>query len=130
MYYRFYWHEGDTSTWFGPFNSGDTCVTTRVWGAPGFYNLKVKAKDQWDFESDWSDPLSVAIYDYVAGDADGSSTVNILDVTFVINYLYKGGPAPAPAEAGDANGNSTVNLLDVTYLINHLYKGGPPPVYS
>jgi len=29
------------------------------------------------------------------GDANGDSNVNILDITYLIGYLYMGGPAPA-----------------------------------
>nr|MBN2278071.1 VCBS repeat-containing protein [candidate division Zixibacteria bacterium] len=65
---------------------------------------------------------------YVCGDANGGGSVNILDVTYLINYLYKSGPAPEPQEAGDANGNGAVNILDVTYLISYLYKSGPEPI--
>jgi len=67
---------------------------------------------------------------FVCGDADGNANINILDVTYLINYLYKGGPPPDPEEAGDANGDGNINILDVTYLINYLYKGGPEPVCS
>ena len=31
---------------------------------------------------------------YIRGDANGSGVINIQDVTYLINYLYKGGPAP------------------------------------
>ncbi len=65
---------------------------------------------------------------YVCGDANGSTNINILDVTFIISYLYKGGQAPDPIEAGDANGSGGINILDVTHIINYLYKGGEPPV--
>ena len=65
---------------------------------------------------------------YVCGDADKSGTVNILDVGYLIGYLYKGGPAPEPAEAGDADGNGATNILDVSRLIDYLYKNGAAPV--
>lgn len=65
---------------------------------------------------------------FVCGDADGGGTINLLDITYLISYLYKGGPAPEPIEAGDANGDGTINLLDITYLISYLYRGGPEPV--
>jgi PKD repeat protein len=65
---------------------------------------------------------------YVCGDANGSESVNIQDITFLINYLYKGGAAPSPIMAGDANGGGTVNIADITYLINYLYKGGLAPI--
>lgn len=65
---------------------------------------------------------------YVCGDANGSGAVSILDVTYLLSYLYKDGPAPNPLSAGDANGNGMVNILDATYLLSYLYKKGPAPV--
>ncbi len=65
---------------------------------------------------------------YICGDANGNGIVNALDVTYLINFLYKSGPVPVPVQAGDANGNGIVNALDVTHLINFLYKQGPAPV--
>jgi hypothetical protein len=64
----------------------------------------------------------------VPGDANNNGSVNILDITFEISYLYKGGPAPDCNDEADANGNGTVNILDITYLISYLYKGGPAPI--
>ncbi|PKK84151.1 MAG: hypothetical protein CVT49_04965 [candidate division Zixibacteria bacterium HGW-Zixibacteria-1] len=63
------------------------------------------------------------------GDADASGSINILDVSFLINYLYKGGSAPRPYAlcSGDADCNCMINILDVTQLINYLYKNGNPP---
>jgi len=61
------------------------------------------------------------------GDVDNSGAVNILDVTFLINYLYKGGPAPDPLDMADVNNDDIVNILDITYLISYLYLGGPEP---
>jgi hypothetical protein len=66
-------------------------------------------------------------YHYMNGDADRNEAVNILDVTYLIAYLYKGGPEPYPVFAGDADCNLAVNILDITYLISYLYKGGEPP---
>jgi len=63
----------------------------------------------------------------VQGDANGDDVVNIGDVIFLINYLYKDGTPPSPPSAGDCNCDGQVNLADVVYLINYLYRGGPPP---
>ncbi|MEW5923038.1 MAG: dockerin type I repeat-containing protein [Candidatus Zixiibacteriota bacterium] len=67
--------------------------------------------------------------DCLPGDANGNLAYNILDVTYLISYLYKGGAAPTPYPlcSGDANCNCAVNILDVTYLITYLYKSGPAP---
>lgn len=66
--------------------------------------------------------------EYICGDVNMSGTVNILDATYIITYLYKGGPPPSPSpDAGDVNNSGAINVLDVTYLITFLYKGGPAP---
>lgn len=64
---------------------------------------------------------------YICGDADGDGAVNVGDAVYVINYVFKGGPAPDPIEAGDANADDTVNIADAVHLINFIFKGGPPP---
>jgi hypothetical protein len=62
------------------------------------------------------------------GDANGNGPgCNILDITYMISFLYKGGPAPACMNESDVNYSCTINLLDITYCINYLYKGGPSP---
>ncbi|PKK82178.1 MAG: hypothetical protein CVT49_15080 [candidate division Zixibacteria bacterium HGW-Zixibacteria-1] len=66
------------------------------------------------------------------GDVNNSGTINILDATYLISYLYKGGPEPDCGTTfsgicGDANNSGAVNILDVTYLISYLYKSGPAP---
>ena len=65
----------------------------------------------------------------MAGDANGDDIINILDITCLIDYLYKGGPAPIPEASGDVNCDAIINILDITYLINYLYKDGTEPCY-
>ncbi|MEW5923339.1 MAG: M28 family peptidase [Candidatus Zixiibacteriota bacterium] len=78
--------------------------------------------------ADTEKPLTFKItLPYICGDADHSGAINILDVTYVISYLYKGGPEPIPLISGDADNSGTINILDVTFLISYLYKGGPVP---
>jgi hypothetical protein len=73
------------------------------------------------------DDGSLTILSGLCGDVNNNGTVNILDVTYLINYLYKGGPPPPIPYLADCNGKVGLNILDVTYLVNYLYKGGPPP---
>jgi hypothetical protein len=65
---------------------------------------------------------------YMCGDVNGDNKLNLLDIAFIINYLYRGGSAPN--QAIDFNFDGKVNLLDVLYLINFLYRGGPAPSCS
>jgi len=78
--------------------------------------------------------LIAKVFEYFAeetfyyGDVNGDWSVNILDITYLINYLYKDGPSPIDMNNGDPDAGCAVNILDVTYLINYLYKGGPEPL--
>ncbi len=64
------------------------------------------------------------------GDVDGSSVISLLDVVYLINYLYASGPAPVcfPVEScADVDNSGRLNILDITYLISYLYKNGTAP---
>jgi hypothetical protein len=61
------------------------------------------------------------------GDATGDGLVNVADIVYLVNYLYRGGSEPTPVEAGDATCDGVVNVADVVYLVNYLYRGGDPP---
>jgi uncharacterized protein (TIGR02145 family) len=66
-------------------------------------------------------------------DIDGSGTLNLLDVSYTINYLYRHGPAPdcgpsITGVCGDVNDDDKLNLLDVSATINHLYRGSPESI--
>ena len=64
----------------------------------------------------------------VIGDVNADGTITVSDIVYLINYLFKLGPAPIPIHGvGDANCDGKVSVLDVVYLINYLFKGGPAP---
>jgi len=67
-------------------------------------------------------------FNYMPGDLDGNFAVNILDVTYYINYLYKDGPRPVlPKWRGNVNGDESYNLLDIIHMLNFLYHDGARP---
>ena len=61
VYYMWDWGDGNYSSWLGPFVSGETATASYSWSEKGTYSIRVKAKDVFDEESDWSDPLSVSM---------------------------------------------------------------------
>jgi len=63
------------------------------------------------------------------GDASCDGIINLLDVLYVIDYLYgvPSGSAPQPLETGDANADGAINLLDILYFIDYLYGSPPGP---
>jgi hypothetical protein len=74
------------------------------------------------------DVVSVTVLrEYVCGDADASSGVDIDDVVYLIAYIFSGGPEPVPYESGDADCVGGVDIDDVVYLIAFIFLGGPEP---
>jgi len=67
------------------------------------------------------------------GDVDNSGTLNVSDLTYLVAYLFAGGPDPAvdsdcPSDnRGDVDCSMAVNVSDLTYFVAHLFQGGVPP---
>lgn len=61
VFYKFDWGDDSTSIWLGPYDSGEEISASHIWPEIGTYQVRVKAKDMFGHESDWSDPLSVKI---------------------------------------------------------------------
>ena len=61
VYYNWSWGDGTYSGWLGPYASGANVSTQHIWSAKESYQIKVKAKDSYGKESDWSDPLLVTM---------------------------------------------------------------------
>jgi hypothetical protein len=79
----------------------------------------------WQQGSNPSDVFARLYCGGIAGDVDGSGTIDVADVFYLINHLFAGGPAPL--RSGDANGDGVVDIADVFFLINFLFAGGPLP---
>jgi hypothetical protein len=126
VYYMFDWGDGNMSDWLGPFDSGKSLDVSYAWAQHGTYDIRVKAKDDYDgAESEWSDTLGVHIV--IRGDANGDGIIDVGDVIFLVNYLYDDGPAPEFFIQGDATNDGILNVADIVFLINYLYRGGSPP---
>jgi glucose/arabinose dehydrogenase len=65
-----------------------------------------------------------------AGDATGDAKVNVGDIVYLINYVFKAGPAPGCAGQADVNSDCSVNVGDAVYMINYVFKLGPAPSCS
>jgi hypothetical protein len=73
-------------------------------------------------------------YSYTAGccgergDVDHDGSVNIVDVTYLVAFLFHGGPLPPCMEEADIDGISGINVADLTYFVDYLfYFGSAPP---
>jgi hypothetical protein len=124
LYYMWDW-AGETSDWMGPYASGASAELGHAWSIPGEYAVAVKAKDIRDAETAWSEVSNIKVV--ARGNANGDSLINVGDVVYLINYIFREGPPPEPVSAGDADCNGLTNIGDPVYLINYIWREGPPP---
>jgi serine protease len=61
------------------------------------------------------------------GNVDGVPGINVSDITYLVDYLFRSGLSPVPLEAADVDCSGSVNVTDLTYLVNYLFRSGPPP---
>lgn len=61
IYYLFEWGDGTDSGWIGPYSSGVPVEASKSWTSGGDYNVRVKAKDDGDLESGWSENHTISI---------------------------------------------------------------------
>jgi hypothetical protein len=69
----------------------------------------------------------VVRFGFKRGDVNRDGLIDVGDIIYLLNYLFKSGPPPDPLDAGNATCDGAVDVGDVVYLINYLFKSGPPP---
>jgi hypothetical protein len=82
-------------------------------------------------DADWRHFLYNILHQqgFYRGDVNKSGKLDVTDVIYTINYLFKGGPSPIEfADQGDVNNSTKTDVTDVIYMINYLFKGGPVPI--
>ena len=61
--------------------------------------------------------------DFIRGDVNGDSNVNITDVTSLINYLLSQDATGINLDAANCNQDDGISISDVTTLVNYLLSG-------
>ncbi len=69
----------------------------------------------------------IRVLAFKRGDTDSDTRFTMNDIVFIVNYLYRSGPAPSPMEAADVDMSGAVNVADIAYMVNYMYKSGPRP---
>lgn len=81
---------------------------------------------------EWDGPHCYEIVDCCVGfrgdvNFDGGGA-NILDLSFLVDYLFRGAPAPICYNEFDVNGDGTpFHIPDLVFLIDYIFRGGPAP---
>lgn len=61
VYFLVDWGDNSETSWEGPYGSGDEIVLNHIWEQEGTYTIKAKAKDVYDFESEWSQTFEITV---------------------------------------------------------------------
>ena len=66
----------------------------------------------------------------IRGNADGdiNDEINVADLIYLVDYLFKGGTEPPCFNEADVNSNNSILVDDLTYLVDYLFKGGSAPL--
>jgi len=113
-------------TYDGPGNADDIATAIEVDHAGSFYvtGLSHGIGTDLDYAT-----IKYIEAKFLRGDINADGVIDVGDVVYLINYLYRSGPAPSPLPLADVNSDGVVDIGDVVYLINYLFRGGPPPIY-
>jgi len=63
------------------------------------------------------------------GDTNYDFVVSVLDLNFLVNRIFRGGPRPVTIQSGDLTLDFKVSILDLNYLVSFFFRGGPPPPF-
>jgi hypothetical protein len=126
LYLSTSYHFPFESTWIRPDLPESECTWKLDDGA---YFWKVKAKDRRGAET-WSSQMRKLVVTGIPhsslGDFNMDGLIDLGDVVFAINYIYKSGPASNPLELGDTDCDGRVDIGDVVLLLSYLFKNGAP----
>jgi hypothetical protein len=61
VFYIWDWGDGNFSEWMGPYIEGVTTSASHIWNQSGEFEIRVKAKDIVNSESNWSQPFIINI---------------------------------------------------------------------
>lgn len=76
-------------------------------------------------------PGFAAIYEpFPPGDMNASGNVTSSDVIFVVNYIFKAGPAPASPALADMNKSCTISITDIITIVNFVFRNGAALKYG
>lgn len=93
------------------------------------YDYLILSKNELNQFSPHPEIVTVTYSEYccqLKGDVNADGTINILDLTVFISYLFKNGPEPGCVGNVDMSVSGDINIRDLTYFISFLFKNGAP----
>jgi len=89
MSYYIDWGDGTHSDWLGPYNSGETVIAKNTWNKKKkTYEIKAKAKDIYEAESDWGIFTITRSTNYQVSQSKVKNLKNILFLKLIKNKIF------------------------------------------
>ncbi len=64
----------------------------------------------------------------IKGDVNGDGkNANIIDLTFIVDFIFRGGDCTGCAEEADISGDGEFNVVDLTSLVDYIFRSGRAP---
>jgi hypothetical protein len=83
----------------------------------------------WYADGSWSEftpAYAVLVTEFLCGDINGNgSGPDVTDLTYLVDFQFRGGPMPPNPAAADVNGNGEINVSDLSALVDYLFRAGP-----
>ncbi len=70
---------------------------------------------------------SISSKEIIRGDANYDNKISVLDLVFLIDFIWRGGPGSVTVQSLDMNFDYKIDTKDITYLVDFIYRGGPAP---
>ncbi len=61
------------------------------------------------------------------GDVNDDGNLDISDLTYMIEWLFLGGPPPPDPSAAEMDLCNGTDIADIDYYLNYMFRGGPVP---
>ncbi len=94
-------------------------ITVRDGTATDFATAAARAKTWWENHIVGRPTCTMR------GDVNCDNKVIVSDLTYIVNFLFKGGSAPCLGGNGDVNCDGKITVGDLTWLVNCLFKYYP-----
>ncbi len=102
----------------------------------GLYETNISVWSNDPDESPMIVPVSLTVtgvQQYICGDINDNGTgPDVEDLTYMVDYLFRGGPEPPIIDAANVDGvtgpSGPVDITDLSYLVDYLFRDGPDPV--
>ncbi len=122
-----YWYEAEDTPDSTAFNDFHVAVNKNGDNTSGYVELNSQAQ-VFGYTLANTPGEECTDCDYICGDFNSDGISNLVDLLYLIQHIYNGGPAPFDFNAMDVTSDGVLDLLDILRFVDFHYGGGPPLV--